>query len=114
MKRLLFLLAVAIVTLTATTNINEKSFATVNQEQGLFIFTDSKPNADYEVIATLKAKSMTADLKTLQPLGGLYYEDLKNDIFRQIGKKKNRDKFEKANALIIYPDQQKADVIKFK
>ena len=114
MKKIIFsiLLAASFVAITAASNDAQKSFATVNREQGVLIFTDSKPNSEYEVLGTIKATSVNMD--TDLDITALYYEQLKANVFKQMAKKKNIEKYEDAEAIIIYPDQQKADVIIFK
>ncbi len=92
---------------------NNKAQATVNQEQGLFLFVDCKPIAEYELIGTLKSQLVNMDTKSLENYP-LSYNQLKEDIFRLFNQKKNKEKFRGAQAVIIYPEQQKADFIKFK
>lgn len=114
MKR--FLSLTAIITLFAFTSIkfdNEKATAIVNQEHGLYIFVDSKPTKDYELLETIVSKNGNLDLKSFQQYA-LTYDQLKEEVFRTIDKKKNRDKFKGAEAIIIYPNRQMTDVIKFK
>lgn len=111
-----FICTVATVSLLAFTSTKfdtAKATATVNQEQGYFIFVDSKPQVEYDVIQTITSKRVSIDLVSMQAYE-LSYAQLKEEIYRQLSQKKNKQKFEKGEALIIYPDQQKADVIKFK
>lgn len=112
---LTLIIAASFAALTAATvdNDTKNAIATANKEQGLLIFTDCKPNAEYEVITTLTAKSVSLDLKSFEA-SALSYNELKADIFKQIHSKKNKGKFDGTQALIIYPDEQKADLVKFK
>ena len=102
-----------IASFTFATNEAQKSFATVNQEQGLYIFTDCRPNSEFKVLGTLTASKVSLDLNSMNAYQ-ISYDELKQDIFKQISKKKNKEKYNEADAVILYPDKQKADVIKFK
>lgn len=90
-----------------------KASATVNQEHGLYVFVDSRPANEYKLIGSLSSKRVIQDTKSFQ-MYDISYIQLKDEIFRQLEQKKNKEKFSGAEAIIIYPDQQKADVIKFK
>lgn len=109
------LIAIIAISATAFTSkfISTKETAIVNKEQGLYVYTDCKPTVEYEVIETLKCTNKWLDLKSFTSYT-YDYGDFKSDIFKQITKKKNKEKFEEAEAIILYADQQKADVIKFK
>jgi len=74
-----------------------KKTAEVNQESGLYIFSDSKPVKEYEYLGTVK-------VVTFQ---GIYKEAIPALI------KKAKKEYPSAEA-IIYIDTEKADVIKFK
>ena len=113
MKKIFLLIAITVTIITtAATNEAQKSFATVNKENGLYIFTDCKPNTDYKTLGVLKAKSVSMDLQSFN-MTGLSYQELKTDIFKQIASKKNKEKFSDADGIVFYPDEQKAEVIKF-
>lgn len=114
MKKILPLAAIlCLAAFTFATNDAQKSFATVNQNNGLYIFSDCRPNSEYEVLGTLYSKRVNIDLKSFEGYT-LTYDQLKEEMFRQMGQKKNKKKYEPAEGIIIYADQQKADVIKFK
>lgn len=74
-----------------------KKTAEVNQESGLYIYTDCKPVKEYEYLGTVK-------VITFQ---GIYKEAIPLLI------KKAKKEYPSAEG-IIYIDSEKADVIKFK
>lgn len=113
MKQLLFLLILFSATAFTTKIFSTKETAIVNREGGIYIFTDCKPSAEYEVIDVCTSAKVNMDLKTFESTG-LDYEQLKEEILRQLKQKKNAERFKGAEAVIIYPNLQKADVIKFK
>ena len=90
-----------------------KETAIVNRMEGFYIFTDCKPSMEYEVLTTLHSKRVNMDPKSFQAYT-LSYEQLKSEIFRLMKQKDNKAKCSDAEALIVYPDEQKADIIKFK
>jgi hypothetical protein len=107
---LLFVVAIFAAT-TAATNQAQKSFATANQEHGLYIFTDCRPNQTYQVLGTVSSNAVNVDQGF--NISGLDYEQLKENIFKQLGKAKNKKKYTGADGLIFYPGKEAADVIKF-
>lgn len=110
MKKLIFFFAL---TFFATTSQAQKITATVNQENGFYIFTDCKPNNDYQTIEIFRAKKVNMDLVSKEATG-LSYDELKQDIFEQISKAKKKGKLTGATAIIFYPDQQKAEIVTLK
>jgi hypothetical protein len=113
MKNKILIAILAIAASAFTTKILTKESAIVNKEHGLFIYTDCKPSLDYELISTITSTRVNMDGQSLESTG-LYYSQLKQECFRQLDQKKNKKRFAGAEALIIYPDEQRADVIKFK
>lgn len=115
MKKFLPLTAVILLFAFTSAKIiqDERDAAIVNKEHGLYVFVDSRPTKQYNLINSIEAKRVNIDMKSLQSYQ-LSYMQLKDEIFRQMEQKKNKEKFAGAEAIIIYPEQQKADVIKFK
>lgn len=108
MKKLIypFICALLIFSSIAATVAYEakNSTAEVEQYEGIFIFTDSKPVKEYDYLGTIKGPSITWD-------GGQYF-GLRNSLI-----KKCKKDYPSANALILHPNNNgfdKADVIKFK
>lgn len=80
-----------------------KTTAEVNQEQGLYIFTDSKPVLEYEYLGTISSSGA---------FGGSQYADVKQRLI-----KKCKKDFPQADGIIFYfkdGSADKADAIKFK
>lgn len=113
MKKILLSALALVLLFSFTRPANEKESALVNKEHGLYIFVDSRPVLEYDLIGEVKSNSVQFDYKCLQSYK-LDYSPLKKELFWQLEHKQNKEKFKDAEALIIYPDQQKADVIKFK
>lgn len=113
MKKFLPLTVIILFAFSSVKFDNQKATAIVNQEHGLYVFADSRPTKEYQLIGSLVSKRVIQDAKSFQSYD-LSYIQLKDEIFRQLEQKKNKEKFAGAEAIIIYPDQQKADVIKFK
>jgi hypothetical protein len=57
MKKLIFILIIVSIFLTAFRFANEKNIATVDRQQGIYLFMLSQPTAKYEVLGTLKIKA---------------------------------------------------------
>lgn len=89
----------------------ERSAAIADQVEGVYIFTDARPAGKFSFIAALKPK--TVQLGT--NIGGqeglsvceLTYIQLRDDFLKQLKKK-----YSEANALIIYPGENRAEAIK--
>jgi len=114
MKKILIPLCVFFLSISiAATPNEEKGLATVNKMHGYYLFTDSRPNYEYQVLTTLESKRVNMDIKSLESYS-LSYDQLKEEIFRLMDQKKNKEKCTGAEAIILYPEQQKADIIKFK
>lgn len=79
-------------------NSSENAIGVVNQLQGLYIFTDSKPANEYEHLGTIKVKIVLYDAS---------YSHIRNIMIKRALKE-----YPKAEGLIITPGV--ADVIKFK
>lgn len=112
MKKLLFAV-LTIAAFTFASNDAQKSFSTVNQVEGLYIFVESKPNEEFEYLGTVSV--MPEDFGTdVLGNGGLClceapYKKVRNGLI-----KKAKKKFKEGTALIIDVESNKADVIKFK
>lgn len=78
-------------------NDSAKNSATVNQVEGIYIFTDCKPVREYEYLGSVNALTANG-----------YYEQVRSASIKQ-GKKK----YPTMDALIIH-DEGKADCIKLK
>lgn len=74
--------------------------AEVNQVQGLYIFTDSKPVLEVEYMGTVKIKGIV--------------ESNKYTTIRDLLIKRAKREYPKANGIILSSDGFQADVIKFK
>jgi hypothetical protein len=107
MKKNLFIFSIAVLLIiaTAATNEAQKSFATVNQSNGLFMFTDSKPNNDYTFLGQV-------DSKKFRPRVNPQYQLVRDYLLKEAKKK-----YPEADGIIFHfsaGDTDKADVIKFK
>lgn len=91
----------------------DHSEAKANQVQGISIFTDCKPTADYEYIATIKPNVVQMGTNTSGQSGlsvcELTYTQLRDNLIK-IMKKKHKE----GTGLILYPESNSGDVIKFK
>lgn len=82
----------------------KNSSAEVNQVEGLYIFTDSKPVKEYEYLGTVKSNS--------GGFGDSQYTGVRSRIIKNCKKD-----FPKADGIILYlnsGEADKADAIKFK
>jgi len=113
MKKILLIAAIALLAFTKVKFDDSKATAIVKKEHGLYVFVDSNPQMEYDLIGSLVSKRVNIDLKSFQSYD-LSFSQLKDEIFRQVEQKKNKEKFANAEAIILYPDQQKADIIRFK
>lgn len=111
MKKILFFLIIAasFFMITAASNGIERASAIVNQYEGLYVFTDSKPNNDYQYLGTVKPTG-----RLVAAMGGTsnQYTDVRG---RLVAAAKKR--YPGAEAIIltlIDGEVDKADVIKFK
>ena len=50
----------------AAKNFGNKQLAEVNQQQGFYLFVDSKPVSDYEYLGTVKVRSFSFKVQTEQ------------------------------------------------
>ena len=83
----------------------KKSTAEVNQIQGIFIFTNSKPLSEYEYLGSIKTSSIVS-------LGSAQYQPVRDKMIKKIKKD-----YPQANGAIFYFNNgsaDKADAIKFK
>ncbi|MBI5856701.1 MAG: hypothetical protein HZB42_03540 [Sphingobacteriales bacterium] len=110
----LFIVAGIIVLLafTGSHNQSEKNNAEVNQVQGLYIFSDSKPKHHYEYLGTVIANETQVGKTALgQPVYtcfcDLTYSQLRDNLIK-LAKKK----FKEGNGIIIDAGSNKGDVIK--
>lgn len=109
-KQVKTILSVSIISLIAGATMSESKKATVNQDEGIYIYTDCQPDGEYDYITTITPKTVQVG-NNISGQGGLSvceltYEQLKKDFLKQIKKKHHG-----ANGLILYPDQNKGDVI---
>ena len=84
---------------------NTNNQATVNQEQGLYLFTDCKPVNDYEFLGTVQGKSAMS-------ISNEQYIDVRNLLIKRVKKE-----FPKADGIIFHFDnggRDAADAIFFK
>ena len=107
----LFSAIVALFAFNAVSRPENLSAANVEQVQGIYIFTDSKPVASYKYIETIKSKSVQPGTDPLgKPIGNCFcdlsYTGLRDDFIRQAKKK-----YKTANAMIINAAEGKADLI---
>lgn len=97
---------------TKLDNINT-STANVLQVQGLYIFTDCTPATEYFYLGTVTPKIVQIGQSVTGSDGltvcELSYTQLRDDLIKQT-KKKYKD----GTAIIIFPAENKADVIKFR
>jgi len=87
--------------LSATLLNKENAIAEVNQQQGFYLFVDSKPKADYDFLGTVK---FSFGFST-------QYQSVRDGLI-----KKARKKFPDGDGIIFYFNNggiDKADVIKF-
>jgi hypothetical protein len=77
-----------------------KNLAEVEQIQGLYIFTDSKPVTEYEYLGTIKTGAVVMSSK---------HKDVMSILL-----KKAKKEYPTGEAIILSSDYFEADVIKFK
>ena len=99
MNRLLLLGAIAATLAFKSIEQVNNHTATVNQEQGLFLFIESKPAAPHDYMGTV-AVSVSWSGK---------YDEVKSILLKNAKKK-----YPNADGLIIDIENGKADAIKFK
>jgi ABC-type glycerol-3-phosphate transport system substrate-binding protein len=100
MKKIFLGLAALAFFLTAFTILADKSSATVDQKEGLYVFILSKPTAQYEYLGSVK--------KVLAWSGKP--EEMLNSLIKKVKKE-----YPKANGIIFTNvDMDKADAIEFK
>ena len=105
---------ISLVGFTVNKPADNKSLANVNQQQGILIFTDCKPVAEYEFIKNIKSDDQTQ--------GKVYYGDGKGICFCDLNysqaveatlKLMKKKKLE-ADGIIFNTSNMSADLIKFK
>ncbi len=82
-----------------------KGTAEVNQIQGLYIFTDSKPVKEYEYLGTVKTSSVVS-------VGSTQYQPVRDKMIKKLKKD-----FPEADGAIFFfnnGSSDKCDAIKFK
>lgn len=101
-------IAIALIALSAFSAIqvsdNKKNQAEVNEVQGLYVFTDSKPIAEYEYLGTVKNGMRLA--------GSSQYQPVRDILIKKVNKE-----FPQADGVIFHfvnGAADKADAIKFK
>lgn len=99
-SKLLIALLVVAIGVVSFTQQNPKALAEVQQMQGLYVFTDSKPLAEYEYMGTVKTGPMVVSAKHRAIMGTL----LENA----------RKEYPEGNGIILSEDYFSADVIRFK
>ncbi len=101
MKKITLLSIIIVgIAISAFTVLSEKNAAIVNQEQGLYIFIQSKPVTEYNYLGTVK-KSIAW---TGQP------EEMLNSLIKKVKKEHPT-----ADGIIFTSaDMDKADAVKFK
>jgi len=100
MKKILLVAIIAFFTLSSFRMPDDKGKANVEQQEGIYLFMYSKPNAEYEYLGTIKIKAVW----TGQPAEML-----------NIALRKMKKEFPLANGIIFNADNMdKADVIRFK
>jgi len=111
MKRTFLIASLAILTVSvlAFRTLSKKGAAEVNQYEGIYVFTDCKPAAEYEYLGTVKPKGRGWDL-----VGGNtnQYTELRDRLIKAAKKE-----YKGAQGLILDLKDggvDKADVIKFK
>lgn len=113
-KIILPLLLITAVSYSGPKHYSGANTAEVNQEQGIYIFTDSKPIQIYEYLGTVKNGMIQTptDITGAPKLGTICdptYNQLKGSLIKQ-AKKKYKD----FSAIIINGGAMTGDVIKFK
>lgn len=114
MKKL-FIIAAALATVSfaGKNYFASLSTAEVNQVQGYYIFTDSKPAGSYEYIATIKVGGAQLG----KQVGGsgiclceMTYSQFRDETIR-LAKKKHKDQ---GNAIILSTDGNSGDLVTIK
>lgn len=83
---------------------NKKNVAIVEQVQGIYIFTDSKPVKEYDFLGSVEGPKRS--------MGCWQYERVRDNLIKEALKE-----YPKTDALILHPHDgavDKADAIKFK
>lgn len=96
-------LLIAVVGFSVKKNNSDKGIATVNQINGVYIFVDSKPAAQYDYIGSIEIKRSKY---------GEQYEPVRDAMLKEIKKQ-----FPQADGAILHfvnGARDKADAIKFK
>ena len=93
-----------------------KRTAEVEQYQGLYVFTDSKPVLEYDYIATVKYNSSMAGRLLGTSTAATQYEDVRDGLLKIVRKECDKKGY-KPDAVILHlksGDADTADLIKFK
>ena len=99
MKKIIFILSAIALFSFSLKKINaNKASATVIQEEGVYVFTDCKPDSTYEYLGTIKPVTLNG-----------YHSQV-----RSAATKLAKKKFPDCDAIILSDDDSKADVVKFK
>lgn len=106
MKKILPIAVIFVLFAFSSVKFNrEKATATVNQVQGMYVFVDSSPSAEYEYLGTVQTNKKA---KISNP----QYQIVR-DYLLMVAK----EKYPNADGIVIHfspADWDKADVIKFK
>lgn len=104
MKKILFsILIITAVGFSVKTDNSDKAAATVNQAQGLYLFTDSKPANQYDFLGTVKYNNV---------LSNPQYNNVRDQLIKRIKKE-----WPAADGVIFHFNSggaDHADAIKFK
>lgn len=99
-KTLTYLVAIALISLFSFKIATNLATAETEQFQGVYVFYKSRPVAQYDYIATIKANGIVNSYRAT---------DLMNNIFKQLKKK-----HPEANGVIFTQDFMQCDAIKLK
>lgn len=103
-KHVAVILTAAVLISFSNTDTTTKATAEVNQLQGLYVFTDSKPVAAYDYLGTVKNGTRIA--------GSAQYQPVRDRLIKKI-----KEDFPNAEGVIfsfVNGAADKADAIKFK
>ncbi len=108
MKKQLLALSGAVLLVAGAWRVAEadKALARVEQVQGLYVFTDSRPVAEYDYLGTVNAPGVVMSSSQMQ------YPPVRDALI-----KRGRQKYPEANGIILHfvsGSSDKADLIRFK
>ena len=92
------IILLAMLSARTSPNVNQ---AEVNQLQGIYIFTDSKPLQPYDYLGTVK--------KTVTFAGGIQYAAIRDRMIKKV-----KSDYPTADGIIFYGNADRCDAIKFK